>query len=157
MVRKIIRGLGLNCVPRRIEGPPQRIGAQVETVVVLFAENDRQHRPRQPVARRLFDCTFKCIARRCMIRRIDPPHVGKAAQHGFIWSQLLCCLVPNGLTHALGQDSLRVADRRDNLGNDVVLQLKHLLRLERTVVALGPKLHAVSGIHQLCRNAQPGA
>src|ERR1700722_8488882 len=66
MVGEVIRWLGLNRVSRRIEGAPQRIRPQVETVIVFFAENDSQHRPGQAVARRLLDGPFKCLARRRM-------------------------------------------------------------------------------------------
>ena len=91
-----------------------------------------------------------------MFFRRDALHVAKGAQHGFVGTQLLIGLAAERLAHAAGQNAVHVGNRRDDPGNQIVLQLEDRLGTEGAFEAFGPEMSAAQRIDELNGEPQPG-
>ena len=89
-----------------------------------------------------------------MLFGADADHLREAPEDGLVGSQRVGTLAPERLAHAVRQDAVRVGDRRDDPGNEIVLEREDLVRVERPVVGLGPEVRAGNRVDQLDRDPQ---
>ena len=77
--------------------------------------------------------------------------VAEAAEQRFVWAHLIGSLQPHSFAHAARQDSVHVGDRRNDAGNEVVLEFENHFGTKRTLIGFSPQLRACGGIDELHR------
>jgi hypothetical protein len=82
-----------------------------------------------------------------MLRGVQALKVPETAEHRLVRAQLLRVPVAKRFGHAVRQNSLRVRDRRDDAGNDVVQKLENRFGMKWTIVRFRPK--AGTGIDEV--------
>src|SRR5579872_5567280 len=116
---------------------------------VLFTVQPGEHGPAVTALGWLLYSTFEGCPRHCVLRRVKTLVMTETAEQSFVRSERFWVAVAKRLGHAVRQNALRVGNRGDDAGHNVIRQLEDRFRAIRAIVGFCPEARARAGIYQL--------